>query len=145
MTLRPLHLGALLVAGIVMAAACAGAETAPGAAAPAAPPISGEAGFAAACAACHQPDGKGIPGAFPPLAASAFVQGPPEIVVGTVLDGRGGMPAFREDLHDDQIAAILTYVRSAWGNSASAVPQSLVASTRGQPRAEDPSKPLQAH
>jgi cytochrome c6 len=95
--------------------------------------------------ACHQPDGKGIPGAFPALAASAFVQGSPEIVIKTVLDGRGGMPTFRDDLHDDQLAAILTYVRSAWGNTAPAVTTEMVAAARGQPRTEDPSKPLQAH
>jgi mono/diheme cytochrome c family protein len=60
------------------------------------------------------------------------------------LDGRGGMPAFRNDLDDEQIAATLTYVRSAWGNAASAVPATLVAATRGA-KAEDPGRPPQAH
>jgi mono/diheme cytochrome c family protein len=55
MNIRPLHLGAaLLLSGLVLAYAGAGAQTA------ASP--SGKAGFEAACAACHQPDGKGIPG-----------------------------------------------------------------------------------
>ncbi len=128
MIIKPHPVGAiLLLGGLALAGADAGAQT---------PAPSGQAGFEAACAACHQPDGKGIPGAFPALAASAFVQGPPEIVVKTVLDGRGGMPAFAAELHDDQIAAILTYARSAWGNTASAVPQSLVAATRGGAKAE---------
>ena len=137
MNIRPLHFAAaLLLGGLALTAAGAGAQTAP---------PSGAAAFEAACAACHQSDGKGIPGAFPALAGNAFVQGPPEIVVKTVLDGRGGMPAFREDLHDDQLAEILTYVRSAWGNKAPAVTTEMVATLRGAPRTEDPSKPLQAH
>ncbi len=142
MNLRPLHVGAaLLLSGLVLAAAGAGAQTAPAGAAA----LSGQAGFDQACAACHQPDGKGIEGAFPALAGNVFVQGSPETVVRTVLDGRGGMPAFRNDLDDEHIAAILTYVRSAWGNTASAVPATLVATTRGQAKTEDPTKPPQAH
>jgi mono/diheme cytochrome c family protein len=141
MRFRPFHLCALLLlGGLALAGADAGAQTAAPAAA-----ASGQTGFEQACAACHQPDGKGIPGAFPALATSAFLQGPPEIVVKTVLEGRGGMPAFGNDLDDDHIAAILTYARSAWGNSAPAIPRSLVAATRGAPKAGDPSKPLQAH
>jgi mono/diheme cytochrome c family protein len=136
MNLSPLHVGAaLLLSGLVMAAAGAGAQTA-------AP--SGQAGFEQACAACHQIDGKGIPEAFPALAGNAFVLGSPETVVRTVLDGRGGMPTFRNDLNDEQIATILTYVRSAWGNTASAVPATLVATARVQAKAEEPSKPLPA-
>ena len=127
---RPLHVGAaLLIGGLVLAAAGAGAQ---------APTPSGQAGFEQACAACHQIDGKGIPGAFPALAGNAFAQGSAETVVQTVLDGRGGMPTFRNELNDEQIAAILTYVRSAWGNTASTVPATLVAATRGQAKAGGP-------
>ena len=137
MNIRPLHVGAaLLLGGIVLAAAGAGAQTA-------AP--SGQAGFEQTCAACHQPDGKGIPGAFPALAGNAFVRGSPEAVVQTVLDGRGGMPTFRNDLNDDQIAAILTYVRSAWGNTAAPVPATLVGAARGAAKTGDSAKPLQVH
>ncbi len=50
------------------------------------------------CSACHQPTGKGVPGAFPALAGSAFVQGDPKIVMTTVLNGRAGMPSFKDDL-----------------------------------------------
>ena len=140
--MRPLTFSAARLLGGLGLAVAAGAQTAPGAAGAAS---TGKAGFETNCAACHQADGKGIPGAFPALANNAFVQGPPEIVVKTILDGRGGMPAFRRDLHDDQLAAILTYVRSAWGNTASGVTTEGVAAIRGEPRTDDLSQPLQAH
>ena len=60
--------------------------------------------FGQNCAACHQAQGEGIPGAFPALAGNAFAQGSAETVVQTVLDGRGGMPTFRSELNDEQIA-----------------------------------------
>jgi cytochrome c6 len=103
---------------------------------------SGQAAFEQTCAACHQPDGKGIPDAFPALAGNSFVQGPPEAVIQTVLDGRNAMPSFRNDLTDAQLASILTYVRSAWGNSAPAVAATLVASIRNG--AKPPGEPGKA-
>ena len=56
----------------------------------------GQQVFAANCAACHQPDGKGVPPAFPPLDGAAIVQGPPADQIATVLNGRDGtaMAAF---------------------------------------------------
>lgn len=132
MTMR-LHI-ALSLAGLMLAAAFA-AKAQP----------SGQAAFEQTCAACHQADGKGIPDAFPALAGNSFVQGPPEAAIQTVLDGRNGMPSFRNDLTDDQLAAILTYVRSAWGNAASAVPAALVAAARiGAPPSGEPGKAAQA-
>ena len=82
------------------------------------------------CSACHQPTGQGIPGAFPALAGNPFVVGPADPVAVTVLNGRGGMPTFKEDLTDEQIATILTYVRSAWGNKAPAIEVATVAAKR---------------
>lgn len=124
MNIKPFHVGAiLLMGGLVLAAAGARAQTA----APA-----GQANFEQACAACHQSDGKGIPGAFPALEANTVVQGPPEVLVKTVLDGRGAMPAFRAELDDERLAAILTYARSAWGNTAPAIPTALIAAARSQ-------------
>jgi cytochrome c6 len=70
------------------------------------------------CSACHQATGKGVKGAFPALAGSPLVQGDPKIVITTVLNGRAGMPAFKDDLTDADLAAILTYVRGSWGNKA---------------------------
>ncbi len=89
-----------------------------------------EAGFTAACAACHQPTGLGIPGAFPALAGNAFVQGPAAPVIATVLNGRGGMPAFKGDLDDAALAGVVSYVRTAWGNKASPVEPADVAAVR---------------
>jgi mono/diheme cytochrome c family protein len=104
----------------------------------------GEALFMANCSACHQPTGKGIPGAFPPLASNPFVQGPPDQVIATVLDGRGGMPTFKGDLDDPMLAAVLTYVRSAWGNSARPVAPDEVAAIRAG-TAPPPPKSITAH
>ena len=81
----------------------------------------GKALFLKNCAACHQASGKGIPGAFPALAGSKFVTGDHAEVAGVLLKGRGGMPDFSETINDKDIAAILTYVRSDWGNKADAL------------------------
>lgn len=90
----------------------------------------------AACNTCHQATGQGVPGAFPPLAGSDWAQGPEDRVVRIVLYGVQGpikvngkdynnvMPAFGKvaggayNWSDDKIAAVLTYVRQAWGNKA---------------------------
>ena len=106
---------------------------------------SGAVLFDQNCSACHQITGKGIPGAFPALAGDAFVKGAPTTVISVVLKGRGGMPTFAADLNDAQIAAILTYVRSTWGNHAAAVPPKMVASVRGAPAPNAPRTPMQAH
>lgn len=92
--------------------------------------IDGKALFAKNCAACHQATGAGIPGAFPALKGNVFAQGDPALVIATVLKGRAGMPAFAASLDDEKLGAILTYVRSAWGNKASAVATADVAAVR---------------
>ena len=83
--------------------------------------VDGKTLFAKNCAACHQATGLGIPGAFPALKGNVFAQGDPAIVIATVLKGRAGMPAFAASIDDEKLAAILTYVRSAWGNKAGAI------------------------
>jgi mono/diheme cytochrome c family protein len=108
-------LGLAAIATAQSPAAHAGAAQAPSGPQPG---VDGGELFAANCAACHQPMGEGIEGAFPKLAGNPFVTGDPKAVAATLLNGRGGMPAFRDDLKDDQLAAIATYVRSSWGNSA---------------------------
>jgi len=102
--------------------------------------------FAENCAACHQADGKGIEGAFPALAGDSFVLGPASPSIHVVLDGRAGMPTFRADLTDAQIAAALTHVRTSWGNSARPVTAAEVAALRSGagPKPED-KKPISAH
>jgi mono/diheme cytochrome c family protein len=106
---------------------------------------TGQELFKQNCSACHQLTGKGIPGAFPALAGDPFVVGPPELVAGTVVHGRGGMPTFGTDLSDVQIATILTYVRSAWGNQASAITPDMVAKARTSAAPAKPHIPEMAH
>ena len=86
--------------------------------------------FAENCAACHQAKGEGVAGAFPALAGNKFVQGDPKGPAYVLTHGRGGMPNFSEDLNDRQMAAILSYVRSAWGNKAGQLDATMVASVR---------------
>ena len=90
----------------------------------------GKALFARNCAACHQATGKGIPGAFPALAGNGFVQGEAGQVAAVLLKGRGGMPDFSPTLSDADIAEVLSFVRSAWGNQAAALDAQEVAALR---------------
>ncbi len=79
----------------------------------------GEKVFAANCVACHQANGKGVPGAFPALDGSKVVLGKPQAQVDVVLNGRPGtaMAPFKQ-LSDVELAAVITYTRNAWGNKA---------------------------
>ena len=96
----------------------------------AATPADGKSLFTKNCAACHQATGAGIPGAFPALKANPSLQGDPNPVIATVLNGRAGMPAFAASLGDPELAAILTYARSAWTNKASAIDAAQVTTIR---------------
>lgn len=103
----------------------------------------GQQVFVDNCAACHQASGAGVPGAFPALNGDKFVTGAPKPVAAVLLNGRGGMPAFRNDLSNSQIAAAISYIRGAWSNKAPPVPDALVAAVRGA--GDMPAKGLQAH
>ena len=104
------------------------------------PNTQGQSRFAV-CAGCHQATGLGLPGAFPPLAGSEIATAAPEIPIRIVLLGlqgpltvkgkrfNGTMPAWGS-FSDADIAATLTYVRSQWGNGASAVTAPQVAAVR---------------
>ena len=92
--------------------------------------MDGRALFTKNCAACHQATGKGIPGAFPALAGNGFVQGAPAEVAAVLLKGRGGMPDFSGSLDDAEIARVLSYVRSSWGNGAAPLSADEVAAQR---------------
>ncbi len=97
--------------------------------------LDGEKLYKRNCVACHQADGQGLPGAFPPLVGSAWVRGEPDRMVAIMLNGLSGsievagntynsiMTPFSALLDDDEIAAIATYVRSNpdWGNNADRV------------------------
>jgi len=78
----------------------------------------GEKVYAANCVACHQATGKGIPGAFPALDASAVVTGPKAAQIGILLNGKNAMPAWKSTLSDTEIAAVITYTRNSWSNKA---------------------------
>ena len=105
---------------------CAGAAFAQTAPAPA----DGKTLFAKNCAACHQADGRGIPGAFPALAGSPLAIGAPAEAAEVLLKGRGGMPDFSGSLDDADIAAVLSYVRASWGNRAAPVTDTEVGAQR---------------
>jgi cytochrome c6 len=108
---------------------------------PTATHIEPQSVFMENCAACHQAGGVGIPGVFPALAADAFVRGDPSAVVRVILGGRNGMPSFRNDLSDEQIAAVASYIRQNFGNTSGPVAASLVAEVRARtnnPRTDNP-------
>jgi len=88
---------------------------------------AGKALFQGTCSVCHQPDGAGMEGVFPPLAGSDFLAANPRQAIQILLQGRKGkitvnaktydsvMPPMSQ-LNDDEIANILTYVLNSWGN-----------------------------
>jgi mono/diheme cytochrome c family protein len=93
----------------------------------------GAAIFGDECSACHTPNGKGIPSLFPMLNGSPAIQSREATsIIGVILHGARSagtegeptspaMPAFDRFLTDDQVAAVATYIRNAWGNAAPAV------------------------
>ena len=88
------------------------------------------------CAQCHRLNGEGLPGTFPAHNGNPFVVGDPAPVIRTVLNGRRGklgqMPAWKDQLSDQQIAAAVTYIRQAWSNRAPEVSPAMVAGLRAQ-------------
>jgi len=71
------------------------------------------------CAACHGAEGQGVPGAFPAIAGSAIATGPIDSHVDLVMNGRPGtaMAAFKTQLNDLDVAAVITYQRNSFGNN----------------------------
>ncbi|QWD83380.1 cytochrome c oxidase subunit II [Polynucleobacter sp. MWH-P3-07-1] len=82
----------------------------------------GEKVYAANCAACHQPNGKGA-GSFPALDGSKVVNGPKAYQIQMVLNGKNAMPKWAGVLSDGDIAAVITYERNAWSNHTGEVIQ----------------------
>ena len=103
----------------------------------------GEKVFQTVCMACHQADGKGLPGMFPPLAGSDYLLGGKERAVGVVVNGLQGevvvngnkfnsvMPAMVQ-LSDQEIADALTFAMNSWGNAGGTVSASMVAAERAR-------------
>ncbi len=106
---------------------------------------SGQQLFLDNCSACHRPNGVGVKGAFPALVADPIATGDAKAAAFRVLNGRGGMPAFKTSLSDETIASILTYVRSSWGNKAGPVTPAIVAAARGTAASHQMQSGAQAH
>lgn len=105
--------------------------------------LMGQDIFNKTCAACHQPTGSGKDGTAPPLAGSEWVQAPgPNRIAHAVLNGLTGpitvkgtewnltMPPWKDVYNDEQIAAVLTFIRRSWDNKAGAVKPEEVAAAR---------------
>ncbi|MGE3354752.1 MAG: c-type cytochrome, partial [Planctomycetota bacterium] len=106
---------------------------------------AGAAIYGTYCSACHQPDGRGMPGLAPPLRESEWVTGDPVRLVRIALHGLRGpvtaagvhfdgeMPGQRH-LRDEDLAAALTWLRRTWGHRASAIEPAEVAAERASGR-----------
>jgi mono/diheme cytochrome c family protein len=90
--------------------------------------------FEGTCADCHRINGQGLPDKFPALDKNPFVAGDPSKVIDTVLHGRKGklgqMPAWKGTFTDQQIAAIISYVRQAWSNKGTPITADMVKKRR---------------
>ena len=94
------------------------------------------------CMSCHQMNGRGVPGVFPPLSGAEWVTGDSGRLIRIVLSGltgevtvenevySGAMPPWGSFLDDKQMADLLTYIRTNWGNQASAVTPEQVSKVR---------------
>jgi mono/diheme cytochrome c family protein len=108
------------------------------------------------CVTCHQPDGNGTPGQFPPLTGSEWLkEKEPGRAIRIVLNGlngpleingkslNGSMVPWKDSLHDDEIAAVLTYVRGkAFGNNAPPVEPKRVTAVRDKLAAAGKTQPF---
>lgn len=107
------------------------------------------------CATCHQPSGQGLPNLYPPIDGSLWTTGNEDRLIRLVLDGMHGtievkgkrysspplppMTGFRQILNDQEIAAVLTYVRNSWSNRAKPINVEQVAKMRAIDRGPDAS------
>lgn len=103
---------------------------------------AGQQLFAGTCSVCHQSNGSGLTGVFPPLAKSDYLLGDLKRTIGVVLNGISGkvmvngteynsvMPPMNQ-LNDDEVANILTYVMNSWGNPGTRISAAEVKRVRG--------------
>lgn len=93
------------------------------------------------CSACHQPDGRGIPPMYPALRASSVATGHPiSRHIDIILNGIAGsaMQSYKDQLTDEEIAAIATYERNAWDNNTNDVVQAAEVATQRQKANQQP-------
>ncbi len=103
---------------------------------------AGEANYQKICVACHQADGKGIPNAFPPLAGSDYLNGDVNKAISAVVHGLNGEITVNgakfngtmtpQPLNDQEVADVLTYVYSQWGNNGTVITPDMVAKIRAE-------------
>ena len=95
---------------------------------------AGQQVYKTICEACHQPDGRGREKLAPSLVGSELALGPDGIPARILLNGKEGpvglMPPIGAGMTDDQIAAVLTFIRRSWGQSASTVTPGSVGAVR---------------
>ncbi|HET7798575.1 MAG TPA: cytochrome c, partial [Nevskia sp.] len=108
--------------------------------------------FSGTCSVCHQANGAGLPGVFPPLAKSDYIGQDPKRAVNVVLHGLSGkvkvngkdydsvMPPMNQ-LNDDEVANILTYVLNSWGNPGGRISAEDVTKVREAPAPGAAAKP----
>lgn len=79
----------------------------------------GEQIYNTTCAVCHQPSGEGLPPTYPALKQSPLTKGPVGPHMNRVLFGKPGtaMQAFKDQFNDEDLSAVITYERNAWGNN----------------------------
>jgi mono/diheme cytochrome c family protein len=86
------------------------------------------------CAGCHQANGQGAPNVAAALAGSTFANARPDVPLRILFNGKDGnigdMPPLGQSLSDEDLAAVLTYVRGSWGNSATPVAPAYVKEMR---------------
>jgi mono/diheme cytochrome c family protein len=154
MSITVRSLATAAAAATIALAACGGDKPAPAAdnaaaanvaSAASAQPGQGEKIYAQRCQSCHQLNGAGATGVYPPLAGSEYVLDKnPAVPASIVIHGLQGpitvkgqqfnslMPAYGIGItmSDEEVAAVLTYIRTSWGNTASTVTAADVASAR---------------
>lgn len=94
------------------------------------------------CMSCHQMNGGGVPGVFPPLADTDWVTGDKGRLIRIVMNGltgkievngetySGAMPPWGSFLNDEEMSELLNYLRSSWGNEAEEITPEEVAKVR---------------
>lgn len=104
--------------------------------------VDGAQLYTAQCLACHQASGQGLPGVFPPIADSEWVNGKASLAIQIVLHGVTGemtvggttynsqMPTFKDKMNDAEVAAVVSYIRTNFGNTSEPVDAETVKAER---------------